>query len=382
MQRLLFNRTVLLFFIMTAITHDSAAAEFCVYNNIGLQIALDTASTNNQNDVIKIKKGDYIYPVKGEFFRYEADAGEFYDLTISGGWVGGTQTTCSFQNREIYSTSIDGDFQSRGLLVETVDGAYVEITDLNFINGAVATGNDGGGLMIETSNGAVIHTKIERNTFINNLASAGAAFSQNGGNRIDFTNNLVINNHSETGAAVNLESRNQNGVYVINNTIMNNTTDKTAAFESSGLYVFVTDSSEAFIANNILWGNQINDLWVLGYEHLYHNDIGSQTAPADVEVGNLSVTPDFLPYGNAYVPRHNSVLHNTGYHLPTFIHVPPWFEEDWSHSDYDVTGTQIRVREFLVDIGAFETPYDSPIFENGFECFIDDLRGDFGCKGS
>ncbi len=373
----------ILLLLLTILTIDKAhAAEFCVHDSTSLQLALDTARSNNQNDIIKIKKGNYIHRADNLPFNYSAHSSEFYDLTISGGWVGGTQTTCSFQSREIYSTSIDGDFQSRGLLIETVDGVYVEITDLNFINGSVATGNDGGGLVIETSNGAIINSKIERNTFINNSASAGAAFSQNGGNRIDFINNLVINNHSETGAAVNIVSRNQNGIYVINNTIMNNTTDKTAAFESSGLFVFVSDTSEAFIANNILWGNQVNDLWVLGYEHLYHNDIGSQTAPADVELGNMSVTPDFLPYGNAYVPRHNSNLHNTGYHLPIFIHVPPWFEENWNHSDYDITGNQIRVRESLVDIGAFETPPDYPIFENGFECEDDEARSGFDCIGS
>ncbi len=376
------NTTYIKYLLLLSIimmTGKTMAAEFCVYNSIGLQIALDTASTNNQADHIKIKKGNYAYPVSDQFFKYEANAGEFYNLTVSGAWVGGALTTCSFQDREIYSTTIDGNNQVRGLLIEPGSNARVEITDLNFINGYVAGGNEGGGLLIETVNNDLAEVIIERNTFSNNYATVGGAFSQRNGYRIDFQNNLVVNNHTEDGAAVNLENRNQHGLYIINNTVMNNTTDATDAFKSSGVYTFVTDNSEAFIANNILWGNQINDIWFLGYEHLYHNNIGSQTAPADVEVGNISVSPDFLPYGNAYVPRHNSALFNSGYHLPTFIHVPPWFEEDWDHRDYDVTGRNIRIRESLVDMGAFETPYDFPIFENGFECTTDNTRGGFDC---
>jgi len=381
------NYKYLLLLTIFAVTNKAIATDFCVYNNIGLQIALDTASSNNQSDHIRIKKGNYIYPVSGQSFAYIAATGEQHNLTISGGWVGGTLTTCSFQDREIYSTTIDGNNQVRGLLIEPDAGsnARIEITDLNFTNGYVTGNHRGGGLYIDTDSDSLIDVLIERNTFVSNFASYGAAFSQNegfheNGYRTVFKNNLVVNNHSEFGAAVSISNRNQRGIYLINNTIMDNTTDQTQSYASAGVYLYVSEFSEAFIANNILWNNQINDLWFIGYTHSKHNSIGSQSSSstADIDVGNISAAPDFLPYGNAYVPRHNSALHNSGHHLGGFVHVPPWFEEDWNHGDYDVTGRNTRINEGSVDIGAFETPPDYPIFVNGFECEFES-RGGFDC---
>lgn len=199
----------------------------------------------------------------------------------------------------------------------------------------------------------------------------GAAFSASG-DHIIFANNLVLANHNGTGTAISLTSNNGVGIYVINNTVLSNTTDSTSLQTATGLGVSVAGYSAAFIANNVLWGNQTNDLHLFvpagssSIIHLKNNGIGSQAGiTASVDVDNFSSPPMFVAAGDLdFTPASNSPLVNAGRHPPTFIPTPTPFELDWTLPVKDLAG-RTRVIGGRVDIGAYESP--NIIFINGFE---------------
>jgi len=105
------------------------AAVFCVSNSAELQLALTTAGSNGQDDVIKIVQNTYT----GNFVYASHEA---YDLTIEGGYT----TDCSSRLVDPANTILDGgaagtvlvllsynanaDFKVKGITIKNAKGDY------------------------------------------------------------------------------------------------------------------------------------------------------------------------------------------------------------------------------------------------------------------
>lgn len=101
-----------------------------------------------------------------------------------------------------------------------------------------------------------------------------------------------------------------------------------------------------------------------GFKYLWFNDFQSQTGDAaDNNAGNISIDPqlstDFLDYSVAIT----SPTVNSGRKANQ---VTNDFANNWLLGDRDVAGAE-REQGIRVDMGAYESTPEVPIFENGFE---------------
>jgi len=353
----------------------SYAEEFCVSDRYELMQALFIAQSNNQSDVIKIKPGDYLSPANG--FRYDGES-EDYDLSISGGWVDGigvgSGTACASQLPHVFITNINGENIHRILWVSIGVNSKLSVKRLSFNKGFLGLDhnelNRGAGLLVRTPPISEASILIENCTFTNNTAYTGAALYVGGlgdGGKLQVVrNNIFTKNSAARGSAINLLQYNGSGIFFTNNTVVNN--DSLQIASVAGLQISTTGSptnnSEAFIANNVIWGNKVgNMISDLGLglsdttRYLYNNDIGRMVdfGGTLISDGNVSIPPLLT---NAYAPNRNSPLINKGTH--------PIDAENWQLGTLDIYRNN-RVRGGIVDIGAVEI--SGAIFINGFEVY-------------
>jgi|GEM_PF-909489 len=351
------------------------AASFCVSSSLELQNALTIADSNNQADHIKLRFGNYIAPGNG--FVYSGLT-ENNDLEISGNWFTFNNNNCGSRlmagDPFNYST-LDGNNTASALTI--IPGASGDIT-ISYVVFTHGNSDDfGGGLRLFPVAEYLGDVLIENNVFFDNASEDAGAFYIGGGHRVVVRNNLILNNvtnSSAGGLMINQESSggagSNSGIYFTNNTVYENSAAIGHSLLFGGLSVWVEDSSQAFIANNILWGNSEADLALSGsgYKYLFNNDIGFISgANADEASGNFSSTPEFEPGSLNFKPALNSAVSNRGKKPPTFTHIPPLFYEQWSLGSNDLIG-QARVYGTRVDVGAIESDSLSDlIFEDDFE---------------
>ncbi len=200
---------------------------------------------------------------------------------------------------------------------------------------------------------------VTKNAFIVNRAFSAAALSIGDVKKVTVRNNLFLGNKTTSGPNISLGQSNQTGIYFINNTVYQNGSALNSANFSTGLSLYVSGSSKALIANNILWGNDSNDLRISGngYTYLHNNDIGSYTGNADSEINNISVNPGFAPfYFFKYILSGNSPLIDQGKNPPPYLY-PPSFINNWSAGHTDIEGNS-RITGDKIDMGVFE--YSAP----------------------
>lgn len=367
------NNKRIKFLLLTAlftICSQLHAADICVTNSTEFQAALDTAENNGQDDHIKMKKGNYPVP-SGNPFIYSSSPSEFGDLKISGGWLTFLGNSCGIKplNTSAFITELDGESQNDILRIYLNNGVDVTISELNFVAGKNTDGN-ASGLIIATSGSLNGKTIVENNVFLGNEAKFSSALLVDGGTKTIVRNNLFIANHSEMFGAISLLNSDNKGIYFTNNTVIANTTDGLSTVDSASVYIVSFGTSKVFIANNILWNNDIGDLYFNDGTFLYNNIIGSYTGSTPIDQSNnFSVQPEFEsvgPGGLSFIPAYNSNLHNKGIQPPTFVPIPIPFELDWDVGANDTFGKD-RVVNGRVDIGSFEAPSEPPIFEDGFE---------------
>ena len=346
------------------------ADTFCVTTTQELYDALETADSNGQSDVIRIAEG--AYTVSGEGFNYESS--ESFDIDISGGWSAFFGNPCGQQlPGGPFVTQLNGDDSFRVLRIRPGLNADISVSRLYFVSGFVdGPGARGGGLDIFPPSGHSGAITIENNAFISNTARFGGALNVSRGTTIRIRNNLFAANHGIAGSNIDIVQNTANGVYFTNNTVYANTTGSTSNLATGGVYVAVSDSSQAFIANNLMWENEAHDLRMAGdgYIYLRNNDFDSRIGVGpDDQSNNISEEPLFEPGILNFTPSLASPLINKGTNPPAFPIFPIQFDDNWSLGDHDLLGNP-RFQDGRVEIGAYEADPEEPIFENGFEIIL------------
>ncbi|NWF76100.1 MAG: choice-of-anchor D domain-containing protein [Nitrospirae bacterium] len=321
-----FSLTAIVFIFSFVLSAACYGAVFNVSTPLELQQALNTASSNSEDDTINIAAGTYSINITHIYIPTT----ENYSLTITGAGAGSTifdgggsvqilniDTTglVSDSDAHISVTGIsfenaNNSSQGGGLAIKT-NNASITIQNSEFINSAVAdfgggayahayntgtitianstfTGNSaaslGGGVFAYSCLGSVILTN---NIFSSNDTSslAGGAYAGSSGTII-FTNNIFTGNSASVYGG---------GAYVFSSgtiTFTNNTfTGNSASQYGGGAYIAcATVSAVSDIYNNILWdntaylgGNDGDDLYVNSDidmnntgspVNLFNNDIG------------------------------------------------------------------------------------------------------------
>lgn len=360
------------FFILTGlvISFNIRAAVFCVSDVVELRNAIDVAQSNLEDDEIKLKGG--VFQTNGTTFSYYETSG--YDLTISGGWDDMFfLDDCEWGTDDPLATVLDGSNNSQILYIQTSNNASIEVSGITFRN--AITENRGGGLYISKSDNLQTGTiTIQRNVFINNEGSFGSAFSVSGADTFHIRNNLILGNNALIQHAVTVVSTNGNGIYFNNNTVMGNTSDDPS--ESGAVYLSTSGTSNLLVANNILNGNQLEDLFgrnssTEAMYYIFNNNLDVLVGHVpDVYTGNFNLPNRFESGFLNFTPDANSPLVDAGKSpCGLFCPVPTPFVNDWELGSGDLL-RRSRVQSEAVDIGAFESnnPRDL-IFWNQFDKF-------------
>jgi hypothetical protein len=271
-------------------TNSAWGEDFCVSSEAELNIALATAASNGENDIIKVREGLYI----GSFIYAST---ETFGVSIEGGYTSGCAT------RMVDATNTVLDAQGRGpVLVLSVNGIANDfIVDGITIQNGDVTGNRGGGLYVDTFGRINIFNNIVKN---NKCSNAGGGFSLYNITAANITNNLIYDNNSNSvggGGYIygnGIVTMNNNEIYdnfsdsaggglyitnleinLINNVIRNNT-----ANIHGGGGIAIDTFSDISVTNNTILNNACNGngagLYILGGEtklinNLFTNNIAS-----------------------------------------------------------------------------------------------------------
>ncbi len=356
-----------------AFATNAGAAEFCATNSAELAQAMTDASVNGQPDVIRVAQGTYVTPGANGFV-YDSLApvgGDSQDITIVGGFVPFFNNPCGTNaGSRPWDTLVDGDRTSRVMRITSRGDTKITIRNLWLANGFLDPNGfeRGAGLRADVSFGTDQgHLRVENCIFTGNSARFESAVSVRGGESYRFSGNLVVANEA-LAHAVAFVTQGTQETYAINNTIFGNSS--LGGSSNAGLYLATSGGAKAFAANNLLWGNDGDDLDLfseaIGGEYYgYNNSIESQSGVFDVESGNLSTAPEFAPGLLNFDLAPTSALIDAGRMPPAFVIIPTPFASNWSLTDFDVLGRN-RVQGQRVDIGAFEAAADR-LFSDGFE---------------
>ncbi len=345
---------------------SAGATDFCVTNSAELQSALSSADSNSQNDLIRVAEGFYTAPSGG--FLY--DGPDTSNLTISGGWTEFFGNPCGIQfSVNPYATMLDGDDLWQVMQIIARGAANITVSHLTFGNGwSAGEGSSGGGLEIygwTDYNGIV---RVEYTAFLSNHARFGSALSIGRGSKVTVRNSMFLLNVSEYRHTVSIVNNDATGVYFHNNSVLYNESERTDEFALGGVYISVGGSSQAFVANNLIWGNELNSMDFNGDGFRYYVNNNQDNPPdfADQSANNHSIAPRFAGGLLNFRLHHTSELVNKGRMPPEIFPIPVPFWAAWSLGDTDFSG-QLRVTGPVVDIGAYEAiPPDDLIFFNGF----------------
>ncbi len=330
-----------------AITLHAATA--CVSNVAQLALVLDAARDNGEADEIRIQAGTY-QPAA----VLSAVVQEIYNLVISGGW----NADCSAQNGG--QTILDGQNQTLLLHLRSSATPGIGVSNITFVNAAATTdAGPGGALSIDTGGLAL----AERNIFLANRYGFGnAALVLIGDIGAVAINNLVVANHSAVAsAAMHLVCSGDAASFAdaFGNTVVNNDTDGSGLV--GGLQVDCP-LDIAYVANNLLWGNEGSDLGLFGPGHvtLYDNDIGLQSGdpPNTDSEGNFSAAPIYAGGILNFRLASSSPTINRGRNC-----IVGGIGCEAALGDADLGGAP-RIQGARVDIGAYESDV---LLYSGFE---------------
>ncbi len=347
------------------------AEEFCVTTSQELANALFSAGVNGQSDHIKIQEGSYIAPPQR--WQYLELPTETFDLKITGGWSEFFANPCG-QNLggSPLNTTLDANMQGRVMDIMPSTDTVIEISGINFVNGMLTDpGENGGGLRIDSETDLNHDVLIERCSFINNSAFGAGGLLVRDANKVVLRNSFFTLNSAVSGkVAANIGGTNKYGFYATNNTLLNN---------EGGLYVVAQGTSQAFVANNLMWGNDTvvdtHDLTFQGngFKYAYNNNYFTRSGIVpNVNVGNTFIEPLFEAGILNITLSVNSPLVGAGRNSPSVAPIPPPFDLAWSIGSTGFDGNPRRQGD-EIDIGAVESPHqmfvEIPIFQNGFEPF-------------
>ncbi len=373
MKKLLMMVLLVLFFAHTQ------AAVFCVKSATQLQTALNDASSNGQDDEIRIQVGDYITP--NSQFMFINDEG--FDLAITGGWFSIGNIDCVVQRTYPLLTTLDGN-NSTPVMWFSSDGYAINVTvsNLSVINGFTTLSGLNSGLGLYITNTQDSNILVDQVYFAGNQSPAGSALRMGGGHLLTVRNSVFQDNITNSGfgtLSVNMLA-DAKGFYFINNTLLDNQTDSTwnGNNNTAGLSMSLSENAQnipqALIANNLFWGNENSDFFVSavgGMTYLYNNNYENGGGTFADQANNMSLPPQLSAAALDFTPAPDSPLIDSGYGPFVPIITLP-FEQNWHPGDEDFDdgaplGQNLgRVIGSGLDIGAVEAP-DYPIFKDGFE---------------
>ncbi|MEO7325095.1 MAG: hypothetical protein ABIW82_09740 [Dokdonella sp.] len=348
--------------VFTAIVLISAAsvpaigAQFCVHTSAELTAALATASTNGEDDNIKLAPGIYT-PGSGGFQFHSSD---LHGLSMGGGFdtpLGGVP--CSLPLGGAQWSVLDGAGSNRLLevVVFGTSAAPVFLHDLTLRNGSSVAGDSPVLVTGSTEwNGNVVVDNISVRD--NHTTFVVAALAANGTILVRSSEYVGNTSTAINGIVLSLISnRPGNGVSVIfnNNTVAGNSVPATS--QRGGAAFSGTTPGEMHVANNILWNNGGVDISLITSAIVYldHDDIGSRSLGGSVvvnETNSYQVDPQFVSPADARLAS-ASPLRDAGIASPI-----------GGAGSADVGGDP-RVVFGGIDLGAREI--QDSIFKDGFE---------------
>ncbi len=342
-----------------------SAADFCVTGTTALANALNAADDNGEDDIIRLAVGIYPVPVGG--FKYNDDG--VFDLQISGGWEMFFGDPCGIRlGGDAFDTVLDGLGAERILELRLSANADVKIDHVLFTDGFVAGDNArGGAIDFNTANNYSGEVLIESNAFINNYGTFASAFSIASIGHLVVRNNLFYANEAGQFPTVSILMNAGEGVHFTNNTVYGNTTESPLHL-LSGVSINIGNPAQAFVGNNILWGNEGGDIRVIGSGHRYlsHNVVDVIDGFFDEEVNTIHVAPQFENGPLNFTPARRTPMVDAGTRPPGILPFPTPFDLAWSPGDFDYAGVA-REQMQGIDIGARESGHEKPIFYHGFE---------------
>ena len=342
--------------VIAGATAPASAASFCVHNSAELTTALATASTNGEDDNIKLAPGLYS-PGSGGFQFHSSD---LHGLTMGGGFetpLGGVP--CSVPLKGAQWSVLDGAGGNRVLeiIVSGASAAPVFLHDLTLRNGSSVAGDSpvrvtgssewNGNVIVEN-----ISVRDNHTTFVvAELAANGVLIVRSSefvGNTSTAANGAVlflISNRPGSGVSVAFN----------NNTVAGNsvpTSSHRAGFGFTG-----TTPGDVRVANSILWNNGGADISLnaSGTVYLDHDDIGSRFINDGVIVNEFNpylVDPQFIAIDDVHLTS-TSPLRDAGIAAPI-----------GGAGGADLGGDP-RVVFGGIDLGAYEI--QDSIFTYGFE---------------
>ncbi len=344
-------------FLIAGASAPVYGAQFCVHNSSELSTALDTASTNGEDDNIKLAPGIYSSPANLVFHFYSSD---LHGLTIGGGFdtpVGGVP--CSLPLGGAQWSVIDGGGINRLLDISLggASAAPVFLHDLTLRNGSGIGSNafvrltrsvaSNGSILIENVSVRDVHAE----STVASITTSGIILVRSSefvGNTVDAPNGTVLDLVSDRPGS-------GGSIFFNNNTITGNSVP--ASSIRAGVDFEGSTSGDLHVANNILWSNggaDISlDISVMASAYLDHNDIGTRgNWPLVNESNPYHVAPQFVSATDVHLMS-TSPLRDAGAASPI------------GGSGNADLGGGARVVFGGIDLGAYEI--QDRIFVDGFE---------------
>jgi hypothetical protein len=333
------------------------AATFCVDDANELQITLQSAMSNNEDDIVRIEAGIY-RSASPNGFVINNFSDEDHDLEISGGWTG----NCGLRLPGLRST-IDGDLERPGLTITgTLDvRGTLLVRHMQFIRGYSENPERAGGLTINRGYDIVLESNLFRDNTLDadNSYASGALYALSEGS-LKVRGNLFVGNDADTsspvaGGAASLHCYSFTAsASFINNTVTGNFANLGDDIDIGGVRIYGFPHCAWTVANNILWGNTGLDLANdVDNTSIRYNDIEDRDGdflPVEY-VGNVRVDPRFISASNFRLQR-SSPLVDGGMNGPA---------GGLPGASFDGGPRVVGPR---VDLGAYELDV---LFANGFD---------------
>lgn len=347
---------------------QASAAQYCARNVDQLNLAIDLAEANNENNVIRIARGVIapVAPSDGHLFFYMSSKDR--SLEISGGW---DPVDCSSQVLDPGSTRIEanGSFGLFQALIGSAGGnARLRVHNLT-LSGGSSDSTIARGLGLNVSGFQYDHGKVEidRVVFADHHCSAaeswGCALNLSFGIKEVVVRNSLFHHNSAGGAAAIrawVTEDIQPVFRLHNNTIVDNYAHAPHVASASAVEFQGADNI-ILMYNNILFGNRtLNGATPLpdiarpasGAILGKHNTIAASAVTWTPDTsGNRSIPPVFAGRADDYRLRGDSPLRDAGF----FAGAP-------THGALELGGGT-RVLGPTIDLGAYESDV---LFNAGF----------------
>jgi hypothetical protein len=322
------------------------AADICVLagDYLGLQAALDTAASNNEDNLIMLQSGQYDIP--GNVEIHSTSAGP-HDLIIAGGYTEFAGDACGgIISNDARTTVLNGG--KRFNLWLPVGPGSMTLKTLT-ITGVFNASINEDAITVFGSANTMGSVRISNAIFAGNVSVGSSAISISSTNSVLIENSLFYQNDTLSGlpSIQTVVNRPDNGfcVAIVQSTFTKNTS------ASPNIYI-ASNTCQTLLANDIFWGNPGGDLQFAAPVHIENSDV--------TNLSDLNGT--FASHVLSLDPLFNSDLSLSDFSpLRDFGVLGGFF---FDNGDYDVGGST-RIYGSSPDVGAFEI--EDVIFAHPFD---------------